>query len=176
MKQATNAMTGQSLLSQINDLAIYNLWANRTTVTWLGSKPQDLLTQPVPSSFPGIMGTLVHIWDVERTWLGLLQQAPVKSFRAEGFDGTLEDVYEGILQQSEAIVTYTTSLSPEDLLEGCSFSLPYVGSHTMPKAEILQHTLNHSTYHRGQVVTIGRNLGFTDAQMTDYMFYLLRVK
>jgi uncharacterized damage-inducible protein DinB len=37
--------------------------------------------------------------------------------------------------------------------------------------EYIMHYANHSTYHRGQVVTIGRNLGFTDAPMTDYNFY-----
>jgi len=31
--------------------------------------------------------------------------------------------------------------------------------------------LTHSTYHCGQVVSIGWNLGYTDAPMTDYNFY-----
>jgi uncharacterized damage-inducible protein DinB len=36
--------------------------------------------------------------------------------------------------------------------------------------------MNHSTYHRGQIITIGRNLGFTDAPMTDYNFYNIHGK
>ncbi|WP_315819131.1 DinB family protein [Paraflavitalea speifideaquila] len=36
--------------------------------------------------------------------------------------------------------------------------------------------MNHSTYHRGQVVTIGHQVGLKDAPITDYMFYLLKVK
>jgi uncharacterized damage-inducible protein DinB len=38
------------------------------------------------------------------------------------------------------------------------------------------HCMNHSTYHRGQIVTMGRNLGFTDAPMTDYNFYNVMAK
>ena len=37
--------------------------------------------------------------------------------------------------------------------------------------EYIMHYANHSTYHRGQVITIGRSLGFTDAPMTDYNLY-----
>ncbi|MFB6801427.1 DinB family protein [Peribacillus butanolivorans] len=31
--------------------------------------------------------------------------------------------------------------------------------------------MNHSTYHRGQIITIGRNVGLTDAPMTDFNIY-----
>jgi uncharacterized damage-inducible protein DinB len=43
---------------------------------------------------------------------------------------------------------------------------------------MILHCVNHATYtyHRGQLVTMGRSLEFTDALMTDYMFYLLMAK
>lgn len=40
-----------------------------------------------------------------------------------------------------------------------------------PRYEFLHHCLNHSTYHRGQVVTIGRNVSLCDAPMTDFNYY-----
>lgn len=168
--------TPANLSSLVKDYTTYNLWANCQLVKWLKAKPANLFEQEVPSSFPSLKATLVHIWDVERCWLGHLKQSPVRSFRMEGFDGTLEEVFEGILEQSEAIDDYASFLTDSQLLEGCYFALPYVGEHTVPAFEIIHHTMNHSTYHRGQLITIGRNLGLTDAPMTDYMYYLLRVK
>ena len=41
----------------------------------------------------------------------------------------------------------------------------------LPKYEYFQHLIIHGTYHRGQIVTIGRNIGITDAPMTDYNYY-----
>jgi uncharacterized damage-inducible protein DinB len=41
-----------------------------------------------------------------------------------------------------------------------------------PVYEVLQHAFNHSTYHRGQVITMGRQLGFEDGVMTDFYEYL----
>jgi uncharacterized damage-inducible protein DinB len=39
------------------------------------------------------------------------------------------------------------------------------------KYEYLLRVVNHGTYHRGQIVTMGRNIGTTDASNTDYNFY-----
>lgn len=165
-----------SLSALVKDYAIYNLWANTTLIEWLRTKPVELFSREVPSSFPSIQATLLHIWDVERSWLGHLKQAPVPSFRLNGFDGSLEDILQGLAKDSTAFMEYTNALSEQEIVSGRFFSIPYVGDHTLPAFEIIQHTMNHSTYHRGQVITIGRNLGLTDAPMTDFMFYTLRVK
>jgi uncharacterized damage-inducible protein DinB len=37
---------------------------------------------------------------------------------------------------------------------------------------IIHHVMNHSTYHRGQLVTMGRELGFMDPPKTDFMQYI----
>jgi len=37
--------------------------------------------------------------------------------------------------------------------------------------EILSHVFNHSTYHRGQLVTLFRQVGFTDVTSTDLLLY-----
>lgn len=165
-----------SLKEILTDNARYNHWAHQTLVEWLRTKPVELLEKEVPSSFSSLRLTLMHIWDVEQGWHGRLVGQPTKSYTWEGFDGTLEDILQDIVRQSEKLVNYIEGLTDEELEEGCYFNIMYVGEHTLPRREIIQHSLVHSAYHRGQLITIGRNLGFTDAPMTDYMFYLLRVK
>lgn len=168
--------TEKNLWSLVNDYVIYNQWANARLVDWLKSKPVKALERNVSSSFASIKETLIHIWDVERGWLGHLKQAPVDSFRVRGFNGSLEEVMEGIVKQSDDFAAYVASLSEVEVQRDCFFSIPYVGDHTLPRFEIIQHCMNHSTFHRGQLITIGHNVGLTDAPMTDYMFYLLRIK
>lgn len=172
----SNTIKTISLSNQVTDNAVYNLWANQTLVEWLKTKPEETLAHCVPSSFSSIRDTLTHIWDVERIWLGHLKQKPVVSYRVQPFEGALCEVFEGLIKQSEDVMDYAWSLTDETINEGCHFSSKFLGDHTMPRAEVLQHMLNHSTYHRGQVVTIARNVGLTDPPMTDYMFYLFKVK
>jgi len=39
-----------------------------------------------------------------------------------------------------------------------------------------QHCINHGTYHRGQIITIARNIGITDPPTTDYNYYNMVLK
>lgn len=163
-----------SLLTQLQDMAAYNLWAITRLTSWLQSKPAPLLETAAASSFPGIRATLQHILEVEQGWLGHLQQAPA-GIRQEP-DGSLETVLDSLVEHAGAFNDYVQSLTEEELQEDCYCNVLFVGEICRPRFEIIQHCLNHSTYHRGQVVTIGHQVGLKDAPMTDYMFYVLRVK
>jgi uncharacterized damage-inducible protein DinB len=177
MKLATQAVTATSVIgSLINDYVLANKWAAETIVTWLKTKPGEKLEEKIASSFPGIRETLVHIWDTERFWLSVIKQETAPpSFRMTGFDGTLEQVFEGIQQTSKEFAAFVTTLSEEELCSIVSFDTPWAqGSKT--RYEFIQHCMNHSSYHRGQVVTMGHHVGFHDAPMTDFSFYLLIVK
>ncbi|UFH56867.1 DinB family protein [Spirosoma sp. KNUC1025] len=172
----TAEKTTFTVASLLSDYAVYNAWANTQLVNWLQEKPIDLMEQPVPSSFPSLKETLVHIWDTQRFWLAVLQQTPPPpSFRMTGFSGSVQEVFDELVAQSEAFARYVESLSEAQLQENVHFDTPWV-SGTRTRVEFIQHCLNHSTYHRGQLVTIGRNVGLTDAPMTDYSFYFLIVK
>jgi uncharacterized damage-inducible protein DinB len=171
-----NTINQTSLLSLLQDMTAYNLWAITRLTDWLGSKPVAVLEAAAASSFPGIKATLLHIWDVERGWLAHLQQAPAPASMRQGFDGTMEEVLEKLVEHAAELNDYVHSLTEEELQEDCYCNVLFVGEICQPKFEIIQHCLNHSSYHRGQVVTIGHQVGLKDAPMTDYMYYVLRVK
>lgn len=175
MKVATETNTNTTLLvTLMNDYAQANKWAVDTLVDWLKTKPADLVEKELPSSFPGIRGTLVHIWDTERFWLAIVKRDPLpESYRFTGFPGTLEEVYDGIRQTSAEFAEYVASLGEEDLDETIEFNMPWVQGEKK-RYQFLQHAFNHSSYHRGQAVTLGHHVGFHDAPMTDFSFYLFR--
>ncbi|GAB3320750.1 damage-inducible protein DinB [Larkinella ripae] len=173
MVHAIAEKTELTLASLVTDYAIYNVWANQQLVDWLKTKPRAVMEQTVPSSFPSLHQTLLHIWDTQRFWLSVLQQVPAPpSFIWVGFEGTVDDIFEGMVEQSAELADYIRSLSEAELQERVVLKTPWAEG-IQSRLEFTQHCLNHSTYHRGQVVTIGRNLGLTDAPMTDYCFYCL---
>lgn len=163
-----------SLLTQLQDLATYNCWAITRLTDWLKSKPAVLLEASAASSFPGIKATLLHIWEVEREWMGHLQQRP--NGLQQGIDDDLTTVLNRLVEQAADFSKYVQSLTEEEVQEDCYCQLWFSETICRPRFEIIQHCLNHSTYHRGQVVTIGHQVGLKDAPMTDYMFYVLKVK
>jgi uncharacterized damage-inducible protein DinB len=179
MIQKTSEMQ-MSSASLVKDYTAYNLWANKRIVKWLRSKPAEVVEQKVLSSFSSLRLTLVHIWDVERSWLGRLLQVEMESNYGKDYDGTLEEVFDVVVQQSEALNVYVQSLTEESLQELTKFMVPIRWPEwdevICPRSQVIQHCLNHSTYHRGQIVTIAHNVGLTDPPTTDYMAFLLREK
>jgi len=162
-------MTLESLLK---DYAEFNLWANTQTVNWLKIKPLDLMEREMPSSFPSIRDTLLHIWGAEEIWLERLRLVPPTTFLSQRFTGTVEDVFEGILKNSEIFAAYVQDLPDADFQEVCSFKLLNGTEDSRSRAKMIHHCMNHSTYHRGQIVTMARNFGLTDPPSTDYMKYV----
>jgi uncharacterized damage-inducible protein DinB len=159
----------------VKDYVTYNAWANRTLVEWLKTKPLEMMDQPVLSSFPSLRATLIHIWDCQRFWLSVLQQAPPPPSVNDIAGYTLDDILDGFMAETDQFATYVNSLDEPAMQEQVVFISPYAES-VSPRFEFIHHCMNHSTYHRGQMVTIGRNLDLTDAPMTDYNFYLIMAK
>lgn len=147
----------------------YNLWANERLVNWLRTKPEEVVKREVPSSFPSIQKTLVHIWQTQRYWLSILRKEEMPQSNDE-YTGDLEDTYAGILAQSKELADFVSAMTDKDVHDTTLIVSPWFQS-DFQNFEYIIHAVTHSTYHRGQITTIGRNLGFTDAPMTDYNFY-----
>lgn len=63
-----------SLKKLMTNYTDYNLWANQHFVNWLSTKSDDLLYQEIPSSFPGIIKTLLHIWSTQEYWYSIIAE------------------------------------------------------------------------------------------------------
>lgn len=158
-----------SLKKLTTNYAEYNLWVNQQFVTWLTAKSDDLLHKNVPSSFSSIIKTLNHIWATEEYWYSII--AGTTEFdRREKEQLVTEEVLNGLLNRSLLLVELVKSLTEEELLQNIKIENPWFQC-DLPKYEYLMQVINHGTYHRGQIVTMGRNIGITDASNTDYNFY-----
>jgi uncharacterized damage-inducible protein DinB len=156
----------------LQDYTAYNLWANERIIHWLKTKPAEKMSQFVASSFPSLRTTLLHIWAAEDIWLQRLQQISPTAFLSTTFQGTDTELFERLLQNSESFKNFVHRQSAE------FFDLTISYKHTTGKqfeqysAEIILHCMQHSTFHRGQIITIARNLEITDPPKTDYIEYV----
>jgi uncharacterized damage-inducible protein DinB len=162
------AATDTPIAYLMKNYANYNLWANKTLVNWLKSKPATELEQQVASSFPSIKLTLLHICQTERYWLSIIKKQDQLTYSE--FNGSIQDVFEVLLKTSKELAAYIHDMTDETVQERTFIESPWF-SCDFRNFEYIMQAANHSTYHRGQVITIGRNLGYTDAPMTDYNLY-----
>ncbi|GEP94471.1 DinB family protein [Chitinophaga cymbidii] len=162
------ASTQTSIATLMQNYVNYNLWANTTLVNWLRSKPAEMLEQEVASSFPSIKLTLIHTWQTQRYWLSLIRRDEPDTF--SGFEGSVEDILDIIVEHSQELADFVQHAGERGVTSRTLVVSPWFQS-DFQNFEYIMHVVNHTTYHRGQIITIGRQLGFTDAPMTDYNYY-----
>lgn len=154
---------------QIEALTSYNVWANKRIIQWLKSNDQELITQECQSSFSSILKTINHIWDGELFYISALKEQPIH----KAWDGSIEKAYEGLVSQSEEFLEYVEVQDIHALEVSRSVTIKTIDG-VFPQYELIQHCMNHSTFHRGQIITMGHQLGLNKAPSTDMLFYIIK--
>ncbi len=156
----------------MKDYVAFNVWANTLFFNWLKSKPLELLDREFTSSFPSLRSTLLHIWVAQDVWLQRLQGHNDSTLVSETFQGSNAELLENLILNSQTFSDYINSRDTAYFNQKTHYThstgIPYHQFNT----EIIQHCMQHSTYHRGQIVTIARNLGLTDPPKSDYIGYV----
>lgn len=160
----------------LKDYVAYNLWANTQTINWLKSKPLDLLDKVVPSSFPSLRETMLHTWSAQDVWLQRLQGTDPDTFLAATFKGSNTELMDGLIRNSAAFRDFMEAQESSYFSRKIAYVQTGGIAYEQTTSEIIQHCMQHSTYHRGQIVTIARNLGLTDPPKTDYIQHCRQVR
>ncbi|MEO6884457.1 MAG: DinB family protein [Bacteroidia bacterium] len=147
----------------------YNHWANQRIVTILNSN-KALLNVESKSSFPTLKKTFFHLWDAEYVWLNRMNGEPITSWPSTKYQ---QDVpLNKCLETSKNLIEFVTANNEELLNASCTYKNMQQDEFSQSYADIIMHCINHSTYHRGQLVTMMRQLGVTTIPATDFIVFL----
>lgn len=150
----------------------YNIWANERICKVLESLDTALLDKEVKSSFNTLRKTIYHIWGAETIWYQRLHGENPTSFLGDSFKGDFPEFQLEFLQQSGKYFVYIMNATDKQLSKDLTHTNLKGDKFTNKISNILQHVVNHSTYHRGQIITMLRNLGVTQLPSTDYITYV----
>ena len=160
-----------SIVYLMKNYANYNFWANLTLINWLKNQPETLLIKEIRSSFRSVKLTLAHILQTQKYWYSVISKT---QFEPSSYEN-LPEVYDALLSQSEVLADYINTMEQSNLEENILVESPWF-SCDFENFEYILQVFNHSTYHRGQIITICHNLGITGAPMTDYNYYNIMAK
>ena len=149
----------------------YNAWANQKMVDYLQNLPDEQILQEIMNSFPSIRLTLLHISDAEFLWQKrLLGEAP-KTFPSATFTGDNAAVFELLMKTSKDFLQNIEQEDDTFFEKMFTYQTISYGGSTQSAYDIVHHCMNHSTYHRGQVTMMLRQLGYTNPPHLDFMLY-----
>lgn len=155
----------------IKKYAEYNFWANTQITNSILQIENEKLNKQIVSSFSSIRKTVYHIWDAETIWLERISHSNISLWPPSKIfddDSTLD-----ILVSSSKKLLDFVNLSTDEFFNECTSYNDSKGNlHSTNNEEILHHVFNHSTFHRGQIITMLRQIGFTQIPQTDFINFI----
>jgi uncharacterized damage-inducible protein DinB len=154
----------------IERLFAYNSWANHRAVESCAQVSQQDFLRQIGGSFGSLRNTLAHIMDVEwlyhERWNG---RAPTQLPKSEDYPdlGAIRARWQGIERDVDR---YVQRLAVADLAREIEFRNTQGVLYRHSLSDVMQHLVNHSTYHRGQVTTLLRMAG-GKPQATDLIVF-----
>lgn len=150
----------------------YNLWANAKIAEFLISLDRQLLDKELISSFNTIRKTAYHIWDAEVIWYNRLKGVSFTDWPSKDFSGTDNDFFKKFVEHSSKFPVFVGDKSEDELASTFKYKTLDGKEYENLVGNIIVHVMNHSTFHRGQLITMLRNVGYTDFSSTDYSAFL----
>lgn len=150
----------------------YNIWANQKLAFFFAGKPESLLTQTIENSFPSIHETALHILSAESSWLARLQQDEANNKRVEPDFKTTNELFQALVKISLQFSQFVKKQNENFFESEIAYQTWDGTSWVMTPKIMVHHCMNHSTYHRGQLITLARQLGLKEGiPSTDLLYY-----
>jgi len=157
-------------LAETRFLLAYARWANRQLLAAAESLSPEAFTRDLRSSYPSVRDTLVHVLWAEWLWLERLHgRSPLGLLDPSGFPTV--DALRARWGPVEAGFDALLATPGADLTRRVSYTNRKGEQWAYPVGQILHHVVNHATYHRGQVVTLLRQLGQVPPT-TDFLVFV----
>ena len=150
----------------------YNAWANEKIAGVLRTTTDEIFFRQTGSSFSSIAETVKHIWGAQFIWLMRLQGKSLREWPTNNLGAVKEKLVEGLIQSSADLVVFISSFDQMRLSELYAYTNMKGDPFRDSYEETLYHVVNHSTYHRGQIITMLRQSGVEDVVGTDLIHYL----
>lgn len=147
--------------------ARYNQWANARLINLVQTQAPQLLDREIASSFNSIKKTILHVADAEYIW-----HVRMTGGTADKIPGQSGAGIEVLAECDQKLIDLVASKDDAYFSQSTSYKNIKGEPFTNNNFAIFWHVFNHSTFHRGQIVTQFRNGGFSaPVDSTDFITF-----
>ena len=160
-------MTVQDLQTMLD----YHYWARDRLLAAVEALTPEQYTRDMGNSFKSIRDTITHTYAAEWAWHERWQgRSPTALLPADAFPdlASLKGAWSGLEANVRAFVAGLGDSGTDRVIEYKLLSGQLGAS---PIWQMLQHVVNHASYHRGQVTTMLRQIGAEPAKPMDMIAY-----
>ena len=149
--------------------AAYNLWANNLLASAIEMLSDEQHRAEIKSSFSSIYKTVLHLLNAESIWWQRIKLQERIDRPSDSFSGSVKELTGRLHQQDKQWQEWIATLTEHGLHHEFIYLDSKKERFKQPVFQMLLHLFNHSTYHRGQIVTMLRQLGVEKIPNTDFI-------
>ena len=157
--------------ADIRTLLDYHYWARARALDAVALVSDAEFTAPRGSSFSSLRDTLAHTYFAEWAWYSRWRgESPtgMPAFDRFADAASLKTAWHELEQQLRALIE---PLSDEALQQVREYKLFSGATGASAMWQMVQHVVNHASYHRGQVTTMLRQAGAAPAKSMDLITF-----
>jgi len=164
------------MLETIRLLYDYTKWADGRMFEAAGKLTPEQWTKDLGSSLKSARDTVVHLVSAQWIWLSRWTgESPKAMFSAADYptQGSIREKWEPLAGQLAGFVAEQTE---ESLAKPVQYKNLKGEPMSFLLGQLMLHAVNHSTYHRGQVTTLIRQLGAQPMSSDLVVYYAEKAK
>lgn len=151
--------------------AAYNVWANQRMIDCISNLADDQINREINSSYKSIYATLLHLWDAESIWWQRVKLQEQIDVPGSNFTGSVLELGANLMKQSKHWKEWVDIATEAALEHEFIYRNSKKEQFKQPVSEVLVHLFNHQTYHRGQLITMFRQVGVEEVPGTDFISF-----
>lgn len=162
-------------LQDLRTLLEYHYWARDRLLDALEPLDSEQFTRDLGSSFKSIRDTVAHTYAAEWAWHSRWQgQSPTALLPSDQFPD-LASIRAAWSAHEAKVRVFLEELGESGITRVFDYKLLSGQPGSSPFWQMLQHVVNHASYHRGQVTTMLRQIGAAPPKSMDMIaFYRLQ--
>lgn len=158
-------------LQDLQTLLDYHYWARDRLLAAVGPLSPEEFARPLGSSFPSIRDTLVHLYSADWIWCSRWEgESPAAMLPSESF-ADVAAIRSAWTAHERRVRSVVERLGEDGIQRPLEYRTASGQAQAQPFWQQCQHVVNHSSYHRGQITTMLRQIGATPPTSMDLIAF-----
>jgi uncharacterized damage-inducible protein DinB len=159
-------------IDDLKTLLDFHYWARDRALAAAAKLTPEQFTRDMGNSFKSVRDTLVHLYSADWGWHELWRGAAPASMPSSDQFPDLDVIRQTWSAHESKMRAFVDSLSDSDVARTIDYRTPDgTMARSLPIGQMVQHVVNHASYHRGQLTMMFRQLGVEPADSMDLIRY-----
>ena len=155
----------------LQTLVDYHYWARDRMLPIVEALSEEQLRRPLGNSFSSVFDTVVHLYGADWIWRSRWEGVSPMALPSPDVYDSLAKVRAVWEDEERRIRAIVNALGPD----GIARPIEYIGwdgrRQAQPFWQMLQHLVNHGSYHRGQITTMLRQMNVPPPKSMDLIAF-----